>query len=58
MYYSFISVTNVWRADENNGSSSTNISKKTKRNSLVSPSIQRKAFVKTPPNTSSPKVYF
>ena len=49
-------VKNVWGVDGNNSSSNANMSKKTKRNSLVSPSIQRKAFTKTTPNTTSPKV--
>ena len=50
-------VTNVWCVDDNNGPNNANASKKSKRNSLASPSVQRKAFVKAPPNSTSPKVF-
>ena len=50
-------VTNVWGVDGNKGDSNTNASKKSKRNSLASPSVQRKAFVKAPPSSTSPKVF-
>ena len=51
-------VKNVWCVEENHGINITTGNKKTKRNSLASPTIQRKAFVKAPPNPTSPKVYF
>ena len=49
-------VKNVWCVEENHGINITTGNKKTKRNSLASPTIQRKAFVKAPPNPTSPKV--
>ena len=53
-----ILVKNVWCVEENHGQNITTGNKKTKRNSLASPTIQRKAFVKAPPNPTSPKVCF
>ena len=53
-----ILVKNVWCVEENHGQNITTGNKKTKRNSLASPTIQRKAFVKVPPNPTSPKVFF
>ena len=49
-------VRNVWCVEENHGININTGNKKTKRNSLASPTIQRKAFVKAPPNPTSPKV--
>ena len=49
-------VKNVWCVEENHGININTGNKKTKRNSLASPTIQRKAFVKAPPNPTSPKV--